>query len=179
MSDVVGIISGLLAGQNALPLLTVEDFWLGARYYYRPFDGWYSVIKGFAFAWAITVIPCYVGLNTSHGAEGVGKSTTRAVVATSVVILFLDVAGGTPLRLELPHPRPARRGPEVVEQLVHLPTQFSERSPAAIEIRVRQIAHVFSSFFSFEIFLHSLREWFRLLSCQATYAVAETGEATS
>jgi phospholipid/cholesterol/gamma-HCH transport system permease protein len=90
VSDVVGIISGLWAGQNALPLLTVEDFWLGARYYYRPFDGWYSVIKGFAFAWAITVIPCYVGLNTSHGAEGVGKSTTRAVVATSVVILFLD-----------------------------------------------------------------------------------------
>ncbi|HEU4568997.1 MAG TPA: ABC transporter permease [Gemmatimonadales bacterium] len=90
ISDVVGIVAGLLAGRNALPLLTTADFMLGARYYYRPFDGWYSIIKAFTFAAAITVIPCYVGFNTQQGAEGVGKSTTRAVVATSVVILFLD-----------------------------------------------------------------------------------------
>ena len=90
VSDVVGILAGLVAGKNALPLLTTADFMLGARYYYRHFDGYYSVIKGFAFAMAITVIPCYVGFNTEQGAEGVGKATTRAVVATSVVILFLD-----------------------------------------------------------------------------------------
>jgi phospholipid/cholesterol/gamma-HCH transport system permease protein len=90
VSVAVGIYAGLLAGKNALPLLTTSDFILGARYYYRPFDGYYSVIKGFAFAVAITVIPCYVGFNAEQGAEGVGKATTRAVVATSVVILFLD-----------------------------------------------------------------------------------------
>lgn len=90
VSDVVGILAGLWAGINAMPLLTKADFLLGARYYYRPFDGWYSIIKAFAFAGAITIIPCYVGFNTEQGAEGVGKSTTRAVVATSVVILFLD-----------------------------------------------------------------------------------------
>jgi phospholipid/cholesterol/gamma-HCH transport system permease protein len=90
VSDVVGILAGLFAGINAMPLLTKADFLLGARYYYRPFDGWYSIIKAFAFAGAITIIPCYVGFNTEQGAEGVGKSTTRAVVATSVVILFLD-----------------------------------------------------------------------------------------
>ena len=90
VSDVVGILAGLFAGINAMPLLTKADFLLGARYYYRPFDGYYSIIKAFAFAGAITIIPCYVGFNTEQGAEGVGKSTTRAVVATSVVILFLD-----------------------------------------------------------------------------------------
>lgn len=90
VSDVVGVVAGLLAGMDALPLLTPSDFLLGARYYYRPFDGWYSIIKSFAFAMAITVIPCYVGFHTEQGAEGVGKATTRAVVATSVVILFLD-----------------------------------------------------------------------------------------
>ena len=90
VSDVVGILAGLFAGISAMPLLTKADFLLGARYYYRPFDGWYSIIKAFAFAGAITIIPCYVGFNTEQGAEGVGKSTTRAVVATSVVILFLD-----------------------------------------------------------------------------------------
>jgi phospholipid/cholesterol/gamma-HCH transport system permease protein len=90
VSDVVGVVAGLLAGLNAMPLLTPTDFIQGAVYYYRPFDGYYSVIKGFAFALAITVIPCYVGFNAEQGAEGVGKATTRAVVATSVVILFLD-----------------------------------------------------------------------------------------
>lgn len=90
VSDVVGCVAGLFAGMNALPLLTKADFMLGARYYYRPFDGWYSLIKGFAFAFALTIIPCYVGFNAEQGAEGVGKATTRAVVATSVVILFLD-----------------------------------------------------------------------------------------
>jgi len=39
---------------------------------------------------AITVIPCYVGFNTQKGAEGVGRSTTAAVVSSSVLILFLD-----------------------------------------------------------------------------------------
>lgn len=90
VSVVVGIVAGLLAGKNAMPLLTTSDFMLGAVYYYRAFDGYYAVIKGFAFAMAITVIPCYVGFNAEQGAEGVGKATTRAVVATSVVILFLD-----------------------------------------------------------------------------------------
>jgi phospholipid/cholesterol/gamma-HCH transport system permease protein len=90
VSDAVGILAGFFAGINAMPLLTKSDFMLGATYYYRPFDGWYSIIKGFAFAISITVIPCYVGFNAEQGAEGVGKATTRAVVATSVVILFLD-----------------------------------------------------------------------------------------
>jgi ABC-type transporter Mla maintaining outer membrane lipid asymmetry permease subunit MlaE len=31
-----------------------------------------------------------VGFNTSHGAEGVGRSTTGAVVSASVLILLLD-----------------------------------------------------------------------------------------
>ena len=35
-------------------------------------------------------IAVQVGFNAEQGAEGVGKATTRAVVATSVVILFLD-----------------------------------------------------------------------------------------
>ena len=41
-------------------------------------------------AFAITAIPCYIGFNTQQGAEGVGRATTQAVVATSVTILLLD-----------------------------------------------------------------------------------------
>ena len=58
---------------------------------YRPLDGYYSIIKSLCFAAAITIIPCYMGFNTRQGAEGVGRATTTAVVASSVLILLLDV----------------------------------------------------------------------------------------
>ena len=41
-------------------------------------------------AGSITVISCYMGFNTQQGAEGVGRSTTTAVVTSSVLILVLD-----------------------------------------------------------------------------------------
>ena len=71
--------------------MTDADFTYGARVFWRPFDAYYSIIKAFAFAASITIISCYMGFNTQQGAEGVGRSTTGAVVASSVLILLLDV----------------------------------------------------------------------------------------
>jgi phospholipid/cholesterol/gamma-HCH transport system permease protein len=48
------------------------------------------MIKSLFFGLAITVVPCYMGFTTKQGAEGVGRSTTTAVVSASVLILFLD-----------------------------------------------------------------------------------------
>ncbi len=89
IANVTGIISGWIAVQAVLPV-TDTDFAYGARIFWRPFDAYYSVIKGFAFAFCITVVSCYFGFSTEQGAEGVGKSTTSAVVASCVMILLLD-----------------------------------------------------------------------------------------
>lgn len=89
VADVTGVISGWLAVQQVLPV-TNSDFTYGARIFWHPFDAWYSLIKGFAFAVCITIISCYYGFSTEQGAEGVGKSTTGAVVASCVMILLLD-----------------------------------------------------------------------------------------
>ena len=89
LSNVVGIISGWLAVSAVLPV-TNADFTYGARIFWKPFDAYYSIIKGFAFGTCITVISCYFGFSTEQGAEGVGKSTTAAVVASCVMILLLD-----------------------------------------------------------------------------------------
>jgi phospholipid/cholesterol/gamma-HCH transport system permease protein len=89
IANVTGIISGWLAVQQVLPV-TDADFTYGARFFWKPFDAYYSVIKGFAFAVCITIISCYFGFSTEQGAEGVGKSTTNAVVASCVMILLLD-----------------------------------------------------------------------------------------
>lgn len=84
-----GIFAGWLAAKGPLEM-SDADFVYGARYFFRTFDVWYSLIKAFFFGLAVSVVPCYVGYNTSQGAEGVGRSTTGAVVSASVLILLLD-----------------------------------------------------------------------------------------
>jgi phospholipid/cholesterol/gamma-HCH transport system permease protein len=90
-ADAIGVGAGWLAAKSSLDMSNA-DFIYGARYFFKPFDLWYSMIKSFAFGLAITIIPCYMGFSTKQGAEGVGRSTTAAVVSASVLILFLDVA---------------------------------------------------------------------------------------
>ena len=89
VADVVGIFSGYLASKSSLGM-TQADFQHGATFFFKNFDAWYSLIKSFAFGLAVTIVPCYLGLSTKQGAEGVGRSTTSAVVSASVLILFLD-----------------------------------------------------------------------------------------
>src|SRR5712671_2376499 len=90
LANATGFLVGWVAAKNSLGI-TNADFIYGARYFYRSFDLWYSAIKAFCFAAAVTVLPCYIGYNTQQGAEGVGRATTQAVVAASVTILMLDM----------------------------------------------------------------------------------------
>jgi phospholipid/cholesterol/gamma-HCH transport system permease protein len=89
LANAFGIVVGYITAQSSLGL-TYADFEFGARYFFRPLDLYYSAIKSGAFAGAVTIIPCYIGFNTQQGAEGVGRSTTQAVVAASVTVLMLD-----------------------------------------------------------------------------------------
>src|SRR5882672_3699441 len=88
-ANVMGIASGYVAASGSLNL-TFTEFSYGSRYFFHSFDLYYSIIKAFFFAGAVTVIPCYIGYHTQQGAEGVGRSTTTAVVAASITILLLD-----------------------------------------------------------------------------------------
>lgn len=89
MADLIGIASGWYFAMQVLPISN-SDFTYGARAFWRDFDAYYSVIKAFSFAVSIAVISTYMGFSTQQGAEGVGKATTTAVVASSVLILLLD-----------------------------------------------------------------------------------------
>ena len=88
-ANVVAIFFGLVTSVLLLEM-SPQTFIRGARLFYRHFDLIYSVIKGFSFGFVITVIGCYQGFNTRGGAEGVGISTTRAVVIAGMLILVLD-----------------------------------------------------------------------------------------
>ena len=58
---------------------------------FTPFQIVYSLIKAVAFAFAISFVCSYEGYVTEAGAEGVGRSTARAVVFSSVTILIFDL----------------------------------------------------------------------------------------
>lgn len=50
-----------------------------------------SLIKTFFFGFAIGLIGCYKGYNTSRGTEGVGRSANSAVVIASLLVFIIDL----------------------------------------------------------------------------------------
>lgn len=92
LADAAGILSGWGVGLIVIDGLTTSDFLYGMRYYFRPFALIYSVLKAGLFGLMITFLCCHIGLQGGGGAEGVGRTTTRAVVATTLALMILDVA---------------------------------------------------------------------------------------
>lgn len=88
-ADGVGILAGWITALNLLDMSTPE-FVKGLRLFFRPFDIQFSLIKAATFGLAVTSIGCFFGFATVGGAEGVGRSTTRAVVVSAMMILVLD-----------------------------------------------------------------------------------------
>ena len=70
--------------------VTWADFQSGLRISFNMFQIFYSLLKATIFGGAIAFFCSYEGYVTDVGAEGVGRSTARAVVMTSVAILVLD-----------------------------------------------------------------------------------------
>jgi len=50
-----------------------------------------AFIKSFFFGFAVGVIGCYKGYNSSKGTEGVGHSANSAVVVSSIIIFVIDL----------------------------------------------------------------------------------------
>src|SRR5512145_3231581 len=53
-------------------------------------DVWMGLIKPFVLGFTIVSIGCHVGMRTQGGTQGVGRSTTNAVVASSVSVIAVD-----------------------------------------------------------------------------------------
>ena len=86
----VGIAGGLFLSYTG-GFITVDEFLVGARGFFKPFSAWFGLIKAITFGFIITSISCYKGYYTGSGAEGVGNSTTEAAVTSCVFILLADL----------------------------------------------------------------------------------------
>ena len=89
LADATGLLSGF-AVSVYVTHVTSQDFIAGVRLGFGTFQVVYSLMKATFFGAAIAFVCSYEGFVTEAGAEGVGRSTAKAVVITSVSILVLD-----------------------------------------------------------------------------------------
>jgi phospholipid/cholesterol/gamma-HCH transport system permease protein len=86
----IGIFGGWLAG-TAVGALTSEEYIYGIQYEFTPYFITYGIIKTLIFAFILTSISAYHGYYVSGGSLDVGRASTKAVVYSSVFILFFNV----------------------------------------------------------------------------------------
>ncbi len=89
ISNAVGNIGAYLVGVNILNL-NPTAYVKNIQTYIELSDLTYGLIKAGVFGFIISSIGCYMGLTTTGGAKGVGISTTKAVVASSISVLVAD-----------------------------------------------------------------------------------------
>lgn len=99
-ANAVGIGTAFLTSVYATDV-TWQQFSEGLRLAYAPFQLFYSLLKATMFGAAIAFLCSYEGYITDVGAEGVGRSTAKAVVVTSVAILVLDALTASLLASQL------------------------------------------------------------------------------
>jgi phospholipid/cholesterol/gamma-HCH transport system permease protein len=90
ISDLVGLAGGWVISRFLLGLDSAQ-YW-NTSYQSLAFeDVLMGLVKPVIFAFILSTIGCYYGLSTSGGTQGVGRSTTQAVVAACVLILAVDL----------------------------------------------------------------------------------------
>lgn len=89
VANAVGLGSAYFIAVTATEVRS-NEFMEGLRLAFGTFQVVYSLIKATFFGLAIAFFCSYEGYVTGAGAEGVGSSTAKAVVVSSVAILVLD-----------------------------------------------------------------------------------------
>jgi len=85
LSILGGYIAGVFTG-----VVTEEQFISGVRQGFIPYNVTFALIKSVVFAFLIASISAFKGYYTRGGALEVGQSSTKAVTASAIAILFAD-----------------------------------------------------------------------------------------
>ena len=89
LADALGILGGYVV---SVPLMGANPVsYVHASFQFMDLKDLFSgLIKAAVFGFLIATIGCQQGFYTTGGAEGVGRSTTKAVVLASIAILISD-----------------------------------------------------------------------------------------
>lgn len=89
ISMVLGIWGGRLAGV-ASGIISADAFDRGLLTKFIPYNVTFALIKSYTFAFIITSIPSYYGYYVKGGALEIGRSSTKSVVVSCIMLLFAD-----------------------------------------------------------------------------------------
>jgi phospholipid/cholesterol/gamma-HCH transport system permease protein len=89
MAEFVAISGAAIVSKVVVDLPTAT-FFQGIKLFFLPKDLFGGLLKSVVFGFIIALMGSYYGFNAEGGAVGVGKATTRAVVASSLLILVSD-----------------------------------------------------------------------------------------
>ncbi len=91
IADFVGMCGGWVIAAAFLGI-SAKLYWTSVwQALTWPNDVIFGLLKPLVFAVVISMIGCYYGLRTTGGTQGVGRSTTQAVVASTILIFVLDL----------------------------------------------------------------------------------------
>ncbi|MBT4775457.1 ABC transporter permease [Flavobacteriales bacterium] len=88
-SMVLGLFGGWVVGM-ASGIISSADYIYGLQYWFEPFSIFYALIKTVLFAFIIASVSSYYGYYVKGGSLEVGKASTKAVIWSSIAILFVN-----------------------------------------------------------------------------------------
>ncbi|MBS1910157.1 MAG: ABC transporter permease [Bacteroidetes bacterium] len=89
LSMVLGIWGGRLAGDLS-NILSSATYDIGLMQNFIPFNVFFVLVKAYTFAFIISSVSAFYGYYVKGGALEIGKSSTKSVVVSCVVILLAD-----------------------------------------------------------------------------------------
>ena len=89
ISDLLGLIGGAIVS-TLLFGMDAHQYWTSTYQILVFQDVFTGLVKPLLFGFIIATIGCYYGMFARGGTQGVGRATTQAVVASSVLILLVD-----------------------------------------------------------------------------------------
>lgn len=90
ISDLLGLFGGALIS-TFLYGMDWRQYWNTAYQILVFQDVFMGLVKPVLFGFIISTVGCYYGITARGGTQGVGRATTQAVVASSVLILVTDL----------------------------------------------------------------------------------------
>ena len=86
---VLGIVGGRIAG-SAAGIIDPSIYDNGLLMNFNGYNVFFALTKSFVFAFLITSVPSFYGYHVKGGALEIGRSSTRAVVVSCVLLLLAD-----------------------------------------------------------------------------------------
>jgi len=90
IADFVGMFGGFIIAKFFLNL-PPRQYWTSVWRALEWNDVTQGLLKPLIFAIVISLVGCFYGLRTTGGTQGVGRSTTQAVVVATVLVFVLDL----------------------------------------------------------------------------------------